>query len=230
MARYGEQRFWDLSPSALTFGRASTDEAFRADPHFKRTPQGLLNREKIESNIIITVINSNNESLEQLRVQTVPTTLNVAGDSNFEVIPSIGRNNPFYHYTGSEDSLTFELDWYSIEGLRQDVIRKCRWVRSLTKSDGYNLAPPRIVLTFGHLFTNEQWIVESAPYRLELFDKEQGMFPRQAYQQITLKRVTDHNLTREELIRVEQKPYLRSPFNYLNQAPDKRILPNANVV
>ena len=94
MARYAEQRFWDLSPSALTFGKASTDKQYRADPRFKRTPQGLINQEHIKSNIIITVVDFNNNEVEQLAVQTVPLAMNVAGDSKFEIIPSIRSEQP----------------------------------------------------------------------------------------------------------------------------------------
>src|SRR3972149_8084190 len=73
---------------------------------------------------------------EKMEFQFVPKSLNYEAESNFVSIASIGRNNPFYHYTGSEDSLEFELDYFSAMDNRHDVIKRCRWVEALTKADG----------------------------------------------------------------------------------------------
>ncbi len=132
---------------------------------------------------------------ESLRIQTVPMEMEIDPAPNWAVIPSLGRNNPFYHYTGGEDTLQMTLDWYSVDPIRNDVIEKCRWVQSLCKADGYNNEPPAILLIFGELFRNTTWIIKSAPYKLSLFDKEMSMMPRQAYQELTLAKVTDHNTT-----------------------------------
>lgn len=130
---------------------------------------------------------------EKLRIQTVPLELSVVPESTWATIPSLGRNNPFYNYTGGEDTLEMTLDWYATLESRQDVIDKCRWVESLSKADGYLDEPPRILLIFGELFKYTTWIIDKAPYKLSLFDKSQGMLPRQAYQELSLKKVTDRN-------------------------------------
>jgi hypothetical protein len=133
------------------------------------------------------------ENPEKLLIQTVPLELSVVPESTWVPIPSIGRNNPFYNYTGGEDSLEFTIDWYATSDNRQDVINSCRWLESLSKANGYENEPPRMLLIFGRLFKFTTWIIESAPYKLTLFDRESGMFPRQAYQDVVLKRVTDRN-------------------------------------
>jgi len=133
------------------------------------------------------------QNTEKLRIQTVPLELGVKPESNWQVIPSIGRNNPFYHYTSGEDTLEFTLDWYSVVENRQDVIDKCRWVESLSKADAYIDPPPRVLLIFGDLFKYTTWIIESAPYTLSLFNKDKNMLPQQAYQTISLKKVTSAN-------------------------------------
>lgn len=145
------------------------------------------------SNIWLVRIDDRERRVEKLRIQTVPIDVRVEPESNWVVIPSIGRNNPFYHYTGGEDTLSFTIDWYSVHPLRQDVINNCRWVESLSRANGYKEEPPRVLLVFGELFKYTTWIVQAAPYRLSLFDRESQMLPRQAYQDLVLKKVTDHS-------------------------------------
>lgn len=134
--------------------------------------------------------------------QFVPSILEYNPESSFAAIKSIGRNNPFYHYTGSEDTIRFELDYVAEELNREDVIMKCRWVESLSKADGYNEKPHEVKLIWGasNLFKDARFIVVDAPYQLKRFHKPSGMFPVWALQQVTLKRVTDTNLLRSEIL------------------------------
>jgi hypothetical protein len=150
------------------------------------------------------------QRLESLRIQCVPDKLSVEPSSNWAIIPSIGRNNPFYHYTGGEDVLKFTLDWYSVHEYREDVIEKCRWVEALAKANAYYNKPPRVILIFGKLFQFDTWIVEAAPYQLSLFDRERDMLPRQAYQDLTLKKVTPKNTTTEDIRYSNGKPIFSS--------------------
>lgn len=164
----------------------------------------------IPSRMWLVHINDSNQQLETLRIQTVPDELEVTPTSNWAVIPSIGRNNAFYHYTGGEDALKFTLDWYAVTANKNEVIEKCRWVESLAKSNAYFTAPPRVVLVFGELYQYDTWIIESAPYRLSLFDRSSSMMPRQAYQELTLKRVTDNNMTTDDIRYSNGKPLFSS--------------------
>lgn len=149
----------------------------------------------IPANMWIVRVDEQGEELEKLQIQTVPLDLNVSPEANYAIIPSLGRNNPFYHYTGGEDILEFTLDWYSITELKEDVIRKCRWVESLSRADAYRQEPPRVILVFGELFRYTTWIVKEAKYSLHNFNREQGMLPTQAFQQIKLAKVTRDNTT-----------------------------------
>ena len=152
---------------------------------------------------------------EEIKFHCIPKELQWNSESTFAAIKPIGRNNAFYHYTGAEDKLEFEIDWFSSTWDRQEVIRKCRIVESLTKSDGYKSPPHRVLLNWsgsGALFNEIYFIVIAAPYRMTQFIKSQPdraggferthMMPTQAYQKITLARITEANLTREEIRRV----------------------------
>ena len=131
---------------------------------------------------------------EFIKFQFIPSELEYTPNSNFETIASMGRNNPLYHYTGSEDILKFNLDWYAEEESREDVIRKCKRLESLTKNDGFDNPPHHVKLIWNSLiYSDATWIVTSAPYKLSLFQAHRNMLPQQAYQELTLKRVTVNN-------------------------------------
>lgn len=142
-------------------------------------------------------------TLDKLYLQTIPREIRVNPDSNWVAIASMGRNNPLYHFTGSEDTIEFEISWYSDYYNRKDVLTKCKWLEALSKADGYNKPPSAIKFIYGDLFKNSKFIVAKAPYTLSLFNREFQMMPLLAVQQITLKRITTTNLTRNEITKLD---------------------------
>lgn len=140
------------------------------------------------------------ESGERLHFQGLPSELNINPETTWATITPFGRNNPHYHFTGSEDSIEFEVSWYAEKEDRSDVIEKCKWVESLMKADGYDGGPHLVSFIWGDLFKTHKWIVYAAPYKLSLFSKPHGMRPQLATQTITLKRVTDSNLKLRDVL------------------------------
>jgi hypothetical protein len=140
---------------------------------------------------------------EKKKLPFVPKELKYEPTSNWKTINSMGRNTPLYHYTGGEDVLEFEIDWFTeVEG-REDVINNCKWVEALSKADGYAKSPPLVHLHWNtELFSKSYWIVTAAPYRLLDFQAHRNMLPQQAYQQITLKRVTGSNLLHKDYLSI----------------------------
>lgn len=146
-----------------------------------------------------------------LAIQTIPKDVEYKIDSNFEAIASPGRNNPIYHYTGSEDTITMELDWYS-DGddiNRTKVIESCRWLEGHTKANGYNNAPSPVLLIWGSsLFSKssgamgETWLIVDASYRMGPFSRPHDLLPVQAYQTLTLKRITSSNRLMRDIMLV----------------------------
>jgi len=162
---------------------------------------------------------------EYIELPFVPRELDYAMASKFVGIATLGRNNPYYQFTGSEDTLSFEIDWYSKQLDRKDVINNCRWIEALTKSDSFQTPPHRIMLVWGAdnlLWQDDIWIITSAPYKLTEFNRgyravtnkdkvasgtdargefiSTSMLPQQAFQTITLKRVTSLNRSRAEIL------------------------------
>lgn len=142
------------------------------------------------------------KSYDYIQLPFIPNEVQVTPESTFVSIKSPGRNNPFYQYAGSEDTVEFSIDWYAFDEKRESVINSCRWIESLSKADGYVGSPPRVIIKFGKeniLFDGFQFIIYKAPYILKNFQPNASMLPIQAYQTLTLKRITRNNLTHNEL-------------------------------
>lgn len=162
-------------------------------------------------------------------IQNRPDRLRVEPAATWAAVKSMGRNNPFYFYTGGEDTITFDISWYSIDAdHRDDVVNKCRLLESWARADGYISSPPTLRIQWGNsgLFEDDLFILASAPYELTNFqnasrmmrrydnDPDTGqritntvsqpydlkLLPNCATQTLTFKRVTKNNRTWEEII------------------------------
>lgn len=141
-------------------------------------------------------------TLERLYLQCIPRELEIDPSARWVVIESVGRNNPFYQFTGSEDTIKFNLSWYCDSAERTDVLKKVKWLESLTKNDSYDGAPHPIKFIFGDMFKASTFIVKRAAYKLTNFNREFNMMPGLAFQEIELCRVTDTNLKREDILKL----------------------------
>lgn len=141
----------------------------------------------------------NPTSGEYLILQGLPMELSYSPETQVATIASVGRNNARYQPTSSEDTLKFSISYYATEDTSEDVIRSCKWVESLTKNDGYLKGHPEVMLIWGSMYSRAKFIVISAPYTARLFDRANGMKPKLATQEITLKRVTEDNLTHKDI-------------------------------
>lgn len=149
----------------------------------------------------------------RMKIQNLPNLMSFDPGIKIVTMSSPGRNNPFQHYTGAEDTLDFELSYYAEEENRQDVINKCKWVEAMAKNDGYS-GKPKLVGIFwtspdnsiangtegvGALLEEATWLIKSAPYEVTLFHGDRGLMPTLATQKISLVRVSPHNRKREEI-------------------------------
>ncbi len=136
---------------------------------------------------------------EYLVIQGLPLELSYSPDTQVATIASVGRNNARYQPTSSEDTLKFSISYYATEESAEDVLRSCKWLESLTKNDGFTKGHPEVMLIWGTMFHRTKFILISAPYSMRLFDREKGMKPKLATQEITLKRLSDTNLTHKDI-------------------------------
>ncbi len=154
---------------------------------------------------------------EKIELMSWPREVDYTPESKFVAIASIARNNPHYQYVGSEDTVTFKVSWYTTQD-RDHVIKQCRKLEALSKANGYKSKPPRVKLVWGsqdRLFRDQLFIVVAAPYKMRDFQSAYrtpedgfqtiGNMPQLATQDITLKRITNKNLTHKEIRYVAQK-------------------------
>lgn len=137
--------------------------------------------------------------MESLRLHFIPNEIAWETKSDIKAIPSIARNNPFYHMTGGEDKITLELDWHAYDEERVSAINAANALKSWSKNDGYRRGLPRIKIICGSLFKNHIWIIQAAPYTMSLFQPNKGMLPAQVYQKLTLCKVTTINERRKTI-------------------------------
>lgn len=149
----------------------------------------------------------------QIPLLFVPRETQFTPGNNLVAIASPGRNTPFYHYTGAEDTLEFTIDWLSEDYKRYDVITMCRTIEAYSKNDGYFHSPKILSIIWGKddiLYNNSLWVIAKAPYKLQNFNRaykdpntkqviSTGLLPNQAYQEITLKRISSFNQKWEDI-------------------------------
>jgi hypothetical protein len=140
---------------------------------------------------------------EKLFLQGLPTEIAEAPDSEFVAIRTPGRNNPRYHYTGGEDVIPVSISFYCDHESRQDVISKVKWLQALTRNDGYAKGPHTILFCFGAMYKGSKCICTHAIPTYSNWNREYFMFPAVARVELTLKRVTDENRTRANILKYD---------------------------
>lgn len=166
----------------------------------------------VKNRVTLVDIDYNGEKpYKSIELPFIPRELEFEPESSIVRLSPIGRNNPHYQFTGSEDSLRFTIEWLSNQLDRADVIEQCRWVESLTKVDGYYGSLHRLRVIWGNnagIFKNHIWVVEKAKYVVKRFNNgyiKDGKFistnlnPQIAKQDVVLKRITTTNLRLREM-------------------------------
>ena len=182
----------------------------------------------------IIIVNRNSVPAISLVLQNRPDTLSIDPTGSWASVRSPGRNNPFYIYSGGEDTITLDISWYAVDPVyRDDVLNKCKLLHSWSKANGYNASPPTLEIIWGNsgIFNNDKFILFSAPYQLKNFqnahrgtptdDNPSGhvdlrLLPNCATQTLTFKKVTTDNTNHEDIIAhsdLVRTPGIISPVN-----------------
>lgn len=190
------------------------------NPVSLKEPLDQHNRSK---NKIIIFNLSGRGKYQRIILQNRPSQLDFRGETSWAAIKSMGRNTPMYHYTGSEDTVQFNISWFCNDPNNyEEVIAKCRLLESWSKSDGYAAGPPVLRIDWGGeegsgLFKDTTFILHSATYTLMNFQsghldrrpdtiktvndlKDTKLYPMAATQELVFKRVSSHNLTHADIV------------------------------
>jgi len=142
--------------------------------------------ELIKDNCYLIDLDNEDIADSKLEFQFIPKAFERNRAVNMDSVAIVGKNVPSYHYTGGETTLSFELDFFAEEISRNDVMRRCNWLESLTYNEGRLVYPHRVVLSFGKMFRNQVWVVKSCSTTYDNFNKKHGFLPQQAYVRLTL--------------------------------------------
>ena len=184
----------------------------------EKVNQGKPLRKPLTSTISnqIIIINPNTSPPTNLVIQGKPFNVEVEPETTWSTVKSAGRNNPFYIYTGGEDTIRFDISWYSTSKDRTDVIDKCRLLEAWSKGDGYTKSPPKLYISWGNseLFKDETFILWSAKYIIKNFQNscnygtrdnpdivDLGLLPNLATQTLVFKRVTEKNTSHKDIMK-----------------------------
>lgn len=210
-------------PTNKEFQDAKKEENFLAESsrHTNEdTPLSSIPKRQYNNQIII--INPNTSPYTKIIIQGMPSEVEVNPESNWAVVKSMGRNNPFMFYTGGEDIISFDISWYSVQKDREDVLNKCRLLESWTRANGYKSSPPILYISWGssNLFKNDTFVLTSAKYTLSNFQNatrstrgkytgsgdqlDLKLLPNCAIQHLVFKKVTSDNVTHEQIISKEK--------------------------
>lgn len=178
----------------------------------------LKAKDEIPKNQII-LYNLTSKPYEYIVIQNRPNSVEFKGETTWATIKSMGRNTPLYHYTGSEDTVQFNISWFCTNPAdNTEVVKKCRFLEAWSKSNGYQAAPPVLRIQWGAddvLFKNHLYILISATYTLENFNdcyrKVNGdnvtrevvngkLLPSTATQELIFKRVSATNLSWNDIL------------------------------
>lgn len=214
----------DTNKSAKEKARSS--KSFLKRGQLISIEHGKTNREELvkssknhnltQNKVIIFNLNSKS-GYQKIVLQNRPSQVDFRGETSWATIKSMGRNNPMYHYTGSEDTIQFNISWFCNDPNNyEEVVTKCRLLESWTKSDGYTSGPPVLIIDWGGndgLFKGAYFILTSATYTLSNFQsgnidmrdqnpviKNTKLYPMAATQELVFKRVSAHNLKHQDIV------------------------------
>lgn len=145
------------------------------------------------------------DTQESMEIQFVPDNLSIDRKIRLNAVNIIARNLPKYQYSGGQTELDFRLDFYADEENRVSVIQRCKWLEGFTVNDKGRSPQKKLALIFGSMFRDDIWIMGEFKYKLENFDKQFGMYPKQAYVDIKLHLTTASNTSFTETRGIYQR-------------------------
>lgn len=120
----------------------------------------------------VVIMNVSTQNPIGIVLQGLPQEIDLKSPTTWTTVRSMGRNNPFMFYTGGEDVLSFDISWYTNDiNNPYEVVEKCKLLQSWVKADGYNAAPPILMIHWGKsdIFINDLWVLTNADYKLSNF-------------------------------------------------------------
>lgn len=136
---------------------------------------------------------------ERRMIQFVPDSISVPRKANMQDTTIVGRNNEIMQYITGSETLSLNLDFYSDDDERKDVISTINWFKSLTYNDGAPGKFRNVRIVFGDLFKNDVWVLTGVDPDFSIFDSEKGWLPVMAKVKLDFKLDPKKNLTLNDI-------------------------------
>lgn len=114
-----------------------------------------------------------------MEIQFVPEMDNNRS-ARLNQVAIVGRNDDLLQYTGGQETLTLNLEFYGSENVEAEVTAKINWLKSLTMNDGYAGAFRNVKLVFGKLFQTQVWAIRDVQAKPTHFDADNDWLPLRA--------------------------------------------------
>ncbi len=131
---------------------------------------------------------------QRCMIQFVPENISNPRKANLQDVVIVGRNNEMMQYVSGSENMTLNLDFYSDDVERKDVIKTINWLKSLTYNDGAPGSYRNVRVIFGELFKNDVWVIDSVDPDMSIFDAENGWLPVMAKVKVSFKLDTQRNI------------------------------------
>ena len=135
------------------------------------------------------------EPYERLEIQFYPETVQETRNINLVDAGVLGYNNSGSQYTGGDDNVSFKLEFYATNDLRDSALKAARWLKSLGQANGTLGGQPKVALVFGKLWRGQKFLLKSYSVNYSLFDAENSQVPLLAEVQLSFKRVVESKTT-----------------------------------
>jgi len=130
-----------------------------------------------ESSIYIVELASPHE---RQMIQFVPDKMSYPRNAEGSTFSIVGRNHPKFHYSHGTEVLKMQLEFYSDDVGRRDVMNAINWLKSLTMNDGYAGKIRNVKIIMGKMFLDEVFVVKSVNPEMSHFEHESDWLPIRA--------------------------------------------------
>jgi len=149
-----------------------------------RAPSPLTFSKTPDNELFIHIYLYGDNALPQgrpyLTIRFTPDEIDYSTQSGLKSLGVVGADLQKYHYGGSEDSLSFEIDWFDFKtGSQGSALEQAEKMLALTKGAGWTRnTPPIVFLKWGSgnntPFSNYKFLVDKASYKPTQFTRYQN--------------------------------------------------------
>lgn len=136
------------------------------------------------------------DTLESFECQLMPNSFSENVQIDINKIKTISRTNPFIGYSGTQETISFDLQMYSDEESRKELHRKINWIKGLAYPDKRDGKPSRLRIVWGELLNKYTFALQSCEIKKSNFSKYHDGYPSNVVIGLSFALDMDTNITK----------------------------------